>query len=164
MKLKKRLNVSELLQFSELLADLPQTDEGVSPDVAEWLGVKRVEYAKDGDQLGLTVFYSDDEDDYDEFWVGDLLDAVGNMKAAIATAVALEYHQYEDNVSPFQYVRCAILSAIMGFDSGMNPDPDGEFTESERGIFMGSRNDIKMVTELSETVYPGIAQFLEAVL
>ena len=164
----KKLTVSQILQVANLIADLPNTDQGESDDLAQWLDVESVEYVKDGDNMKFTIYQQDNsnnilEPSYMELSALELLKMLGNWKAAIAFAMVQEHEQYADHVMPFQWIRCATLSALMGFDSGYNLNPEAaleDFTESDNGVFFGSRNNIKVVFSTGEKVYE-IAQFLE---
>ena len=153
----KRLNVSELLQVADLVADLPNTEDGTSSILAEFLGVKQVKYFKNYDDM---KFFISNE----EFTPVELFKKAGNWYAAVSFAMLQEYEQYDGNVLPNKWVRCAALSAICGFDSGYTLGSAYEaFTESEYGIFFGSRNNIKIVTTEQETTC-SIAQFLNITL
>ena len=65
-----------------------------------------------------------------------------------------------DRVPPFEWIRCDMISALLGYPSGHNPDPNGKYTESKYGVFMGSKNQFKVVTSDGETEY-SVAQMLE---
>ena len=169
----KKLSVSELLQVAELISDLPDTDFSKSPELIKWLGVEDVTYTKYGDNMVFKVYDPSTSKQYMKYTPVGLLKALGNYNAAVAFALTQEYHEYVDNVNSNCWVRCELLSAMLGFDSGHAEDDIDDYetfddyiagyTESEYGVFFGSRNNLKVVEEGSETIYE-IARFLGEVI
>ena len=168
--MKTCLTVSQILQVADLISNLPNTENGSSTDLAEHLEVDHIDYIKSGDDMKFMVYQKSNPDnimepEYMEFTPLALLKRIGNWKAAVAYAMTQTYYEYADHVNPFKWVRCETLSALLGFDSGYTPGASYEnFTESEYGVFFGSRNNVKVVTMDKEVEYSNIAQFLEWVM
>lgn len=163
----KKLTVSQLIQVADLIANLPDTGDSTELNLAEWLDVEHVYYSKDHDNMRFQVYQETNnllEPAYMEFTALSLLKAIGNWHAAVAYAMVEESQEYMDHVMPFKWVRCAVLSSLLGFESGYTPGADFDnFTESENGVFWGSRNNLKVVTAYGEQEF-GIAEFLDGVM
>lgn len=182
----KKLSVSELLQLADLISDLPveerfdedesiedilnpeeyiEESEGKTDDnLNEWVG-EDVKFFNNGISISFNIYK--DGVLTQELTALELLKSLGNWNAAVAFMMSEERYEYEDHVMPYQRVRMDGMSALMGYPSGHNPDPEADYedyTESEYGIFFNSRNNIVWVDSIDGESEYEIAQFLDCIM
>ena len=156
------MTVTNLIDLAKAIANLPATngEDSIAEKVAQMIHAKQVTYSKTGDRTYLQII--SDNEEY-EGLAGAYLRRHKEWKAAMAYAMTMEYYEYSGHITPGAWIRCEALSALMGFDSGYDEDTSiwrlGDL-ESDRGVFFGSRDQIKVVTMTTETVYT-VEEFLE---
>ena len=155
----RKLNYSEVITLANMIAQLPQTDDGNAPHIAELLGVYKVEFVRDydDDNAGFTVFETvEDEkrDRWEEFWVLDLLHKSGDYGGAIKHAINVEL-----NSTPTR-LRCPMLSALHGYRPSSRC---GIFSQSNTFIKHIAPNNPHQQVDSSELTYT-VVDFIFSIL